>query len=59
MPVGADDQLLPWTESTLHQATKKQLVRFLQANASDEFLTRLSLNGRLHAIVKRAKLPSL
>lgn len=59
LSVSTDDLLLPWTESTLDQATKKQLVKFLQANASDDFLGRHSLNGRRDAIAKRAKLSSL
>ncbi len=58
MALPADD-LLPWTDSTLGLATKKELVEFFQANASNEFLSRHNLNGRRHAIAKRAKLSFL
>ena len=53
------DPLLPWTEKTLQQATKRELVGFFQSNASADFLTRHNLNGRQRAITKRAKLPAL
>ena len=53
------DLLLPWTENTLQQATKRDLVVFFQSNASADFLTRHNLNGRQRAITKRAKLPAL
>lgn len=55
----ARSDLLPWTETTLEKATKRELVQFFKANASAEFLTRHKLNGQQRAIAKRAKLPVL
>ena len=50
---------LPWTKETLGDASKKELVVFLQANATEEFLSKHKLKGQEKAIVKKAKAPAL
>jgi len=51
----------PWSASDLEgdSISKKQLVEFLQATASSEFLKRLKLNGKVPNIVKASSRPHL
>jgi peptidyl-prolyl cis-trans isomerase C len=50
---------LPWTKESLGEASKKQLVTFLQANASADFLSKHKLKGQEKAITKKSKMPAL
>jgi hypothetical protein len=50
---------MAWSEETLGDASKKQLVQFLQKWCTPEFLKQHKLNGRVKAIVKKAKMPAL
>eukprot|EP01043_Picozoa_sp_COSAG02_P022763 COSAG02_NODE_1192_length_13974_cov_16.770378_10_plen_574_part_01 len=50
---------LPWTAETLGEASKKELVVFLQANATAEFLSKHKLKGQEKAITKKSKMPAL
>lgn len=50
---------LPWTPETLAEASKKDLVVFLQTNATAEFLCKHKLQGQEKAIIKKSKLPVL
>eukprot|EP01047_Picozoa_sp_COSAG01_P112999 COSAG01_NODE_41721_length_448_cov_0.673352_1_plen_96_part_00 len=48
-----------WSAETLDEASKKELVQFLQAYATAEHLQKYKLKGQEKAIVKKAKLPAL
>ena len=50
---------MTWSEETLDQASKKELVQFLQKWATKEFLKHHKLAGQEKAITKKAKLPAL
>jgi hypothetical protein len=50
---------MAWSEETLGDASKKELVQFLQKWCTAEFLKQHKLNGQEKAIVKKAKLPAL
>lgn len=50
---------LPWTAETLGDASKGELVAFLQANCGEEFLSKHKLKGQAKAITKKAKAPGL
>lgn len=50
---------IPWAKETLGEASKKELVVFLQANATAEFLSKHKLKGQEKAITKKSKMPAL
>ena len=50
---------LPWTPETLGEASKKDLVVFLQTNATADFLSKHKLQGQEKAIVKKSNMPVL
>jgi hypothetical protein len=50
---------MAWSEETLGDASKKELVQFLQKWCTPEFLKQHKLNGQVKAIVKKAKMPAL
>ena len=50
---------MPWTAESVGEASKGELVTFLQANCSAEFLSKHKLKGQAKAITKKAKAPAL
>jgi FKBP-type peptidyl-prolyl cis-trans isomerase len=50
---------MPWTADSVGEASKGELVTFLQANCSAEFLSKHKLKGQAKAITKKAKAPAL
>lgn len=50
---------MPWTADGVGEASKGELVTFLQANCSATFLSKHKLKGQAKAITKKAKAPAL
>lgn len=58
-PTTAASVELPWTADTVGEASKGELVTFMQANCSAEFLSKHNLNGQAKVITKKSKAPAL
>lgn len=50
---------MPWTADNVGEASKRELVEFLQANCSAKFLSKHELNGLPQAITEKANVPTL
>eukprot|EP01043_Picozoa_sp_COSAG02_P018800 COSAG02_NODE_888_length_16167_cov_293.783234_10_plen_1677_part_00 len=50
---------LPWSAETVGDASKRELVTFMQTKCSAEFLSRHKLNGKVMAIAKSFKAAAL
>ena len=50
---------LPWTADTVGEASKGELLAFLQTNCSPEFLRKHRLTGQAKTIKKKQKAPAL
>eukprot|EP01051_Picozoa_sp_SAG22_P033313 SAG22_NODE_14533_length_372_cov_0.794872_1_plen_75_part_01 len=51
-PPAAGSFLRPWSAGTVGQASKKELVSWLQTSCSDAFLQQHKLNGNTAAVAK-------
>ena len=49
---------MPWDADSIAGASKGEIVGFLQANCSAEFLSKHKLKGQAKAITKKAKAPA-
>lgn len=49
----------PWPENTLDKVTKRDLVVFLQGNASNTFLKRHGIGGKQASVIKNTGKPKL
>ena len=58
-PAASGGVEMPWDADSIAGASKGEIVGFLQANCSAEFLSKHKLKGQAKAITKKAKAPAL